>query len=276
VIEPKQDTESFRVEDQENGIFRIIDPLGVGGNLIVGNERALLIDTGFGLTDIRPAVRQATDLPLIVMNSHVHTDHSGGNYFFDTVYVPQQERDKMLDGSLDRERDMLFKSWIPMRPHLEQHMTQGVALTERLAKTRYEPLPDAFDLGGRVVEIIQLGGHTRASSIVIDPATRIAFVGDAIGLTIWLFLYPEGTIKGYSERLTAFSKRNEIDWLQLSHKTRAIPFSYVAFCAEFVLRANKDNSENWPNNRFTVPVYRYAEAETPYGEIELYFTDSNL
>lgn len=270
------ETEHFRILDQGNGIYRIIDPLGVGGNLIVGTERALLIDTGFGMEDIRVPVRQVTDLPLIVMNSHVHTDHSGGNYFFDTVYIPKTEYDKMFDGSLDRERDMLFRSWRQIRPHLAEHMIEGVALTGRLAKTNYEPLPKRFDLGGRILETTELAGHTRASSIVIDFNTRTAFVGDAIGLTTWLFLYPEGTIRGYSERLAAFSKRTDVDFLQLSHKTEPLPFSFAAFSADFVMRAKKGNSEIWVNNRFTVPVYRYAETDTPYGEVELFYTDTNI
>lgn len=276
MIVQKLETEHFRILDQGNGIYRIIDPLGVGGNLIVGNERALLIDTGFGMEDIRIPVRKVTDLPLIVINSHVHTDHSGGNYFFDRVYIPKTEHEQIFDGSIDRERDMLFRSWRQMRPHLAEHMTEGVALTSRLVRTHYEPLPKRFDLGGRVLETLELAGHTRASTIVIDFNTRTAFVGDAIGITTWLFLYPEGTIGGYSKRLSAFAERTDVDFLQLSHKTESLPFSFVSFSAAFVLRADKSNSEIWKNNRFTVPVYRYAETDTPYGEVELFYTDTNI
>ena len=276
MILPNAQTDDFRLEENENGFCRIIDPMGVGGTLIRGNERALLIDTGFGLMDIRPAVRRATNLPLIVMNSHVHTDHSGGNYLFDTVYVPEEELDKLSDGSLDRERDSLFQSWRFIRPHLKQYMTEGVRLTERILKTRYLPLPDTFDLGGRSLEIMKLGGHTRASSVVIDPSTRTAFVGDAISPTLWLFLYPTGTIAQYAEKLDAFSQRTDIDWLQLSHKSTPIPFAFAAYLRDFVLRARIERSEIWPNNRFSVTVYRYAEQDTPYGEMELFFCETNL
>ena len=276
MIEPKTLPDYFRLEEHETGFCRIIDPMGVGGTLIRGNERALLIDTGFGLWDIRPAVRRATSLPLIVMNSHVHTDHSGGNYLFETVYIPEVEREKLFDGSIDRERDSLFQSWRFTRPHLKQYMTEGVRLTDRLSRTRYLPLPEAFDLGGRKLEIMLLGGHTRASSAVIDPSTRTAFVGDAISPTLWLFLHPTGTIAEYAARLEAFSQRTDIDWLQLSHKSTPFPFAFAAYLREFVLRANLKNAEIWPNNRFSATVYRYAEQNTPYGEMELFFCDTNL
>lgn len=266
----------FRLEEQGGGVYRIVDPMGVGGNLIVGNERALLIDTGFGLRDIRAAVRKATSLPLIVMNSHVHTDHSGGNYFFGTVYVPAEETDKLFDGSLDRERDSLFRSWREIRPHLDRFLTEGVRLTDKLRATTFLPLPERFDLGGRPLEIMRIGGHTRASSVVIDPSIRTAFVGDAIAPTLWLFLHPSGTVSEYVERLAAFSRRTDVDRLQLSHKSAPIPFAFSERLAAFVQRARLDNAAVWPNNRFDATVYRYAEPDETYGELELYFCESNL
>ena len=266
----------YRLEEQGNGVFRIVDPMGVGGNLIVGSERALLIDTGFGIRDIRPSVKKATSLPLIVMNSHVHTDHSGGNYFFDTVYVPGDEMSKLFDGSLDRERDSLFRSWRVIRPHLDRFLVEGIQVTDKLRITKFLPLPEGFDLGDRPLEIVLLGGHTRASSAVVDPSIRTAFVGDAISPTLWLFLHPTGTVAEYVERLTAFSERTDVDWLQLSHKSAPIPFAFTKRLIAFVQRARLDNSEIWPNNRFDTTVYRYAEADETYGELELYFCETNL
>jgi hypothetical protein len=89
-------------------------------------------------------------------------------------------------------------------------------------------------------------------------------------------LYPEGTIGGYSERLAAFSKRRDVEFLQLSHKTEPLPFSFAKFNADFVKRANKASSAIWKDNRFAVTVYRYAETDTIYGDVELFYADSNI
>jgi len=43
-----------------------------------------------------------------------------------------------------------------------------------------------------------------------------------------------------------------------------------------VQRARLDNAAVWPNNRFDATVYRYAEPDETYGELELYFRESNL
>ena len=53
--------------------------------LIVGAERAMVIDTGGGPRqgrEILAAVREKTQLPLVVVNTHAHYDHFFGNAVF--------------------------------------------------------------------------------------------------------------------------------------------------------------------------------------------------
>ncbi len=266
----------YKIDARGDGVYRISEPLGVGVNLILGGERALLIDTGYGLRDIRPAIRQVTGLPLVVINSHVHTDHTGCNSAFETVYVPGGEMPKLFDGSLDREREQLFQSLRQSRPHLRQFMVEKENWETPAGGTTYLPLPERFDLGGRTLELEIIGGHTPESTIVVDPASRTAFVADGIGTQVWLFLHPTGTVQEYSARLRRFSGRTDVDLLQLSHKTEPLPFSFAAYYADFVLRARIEKSVVWPNNRFEETVYRYTEPESPYGAVSLFYCVSNL
>ncbi len=53
--------------------------------LIIGREKAALIDTGCGIGDLRKAVKAVTDKPIVVINTHTHTDHIGSNHQFDDV-----------------------------------------------------------------------------------------------------------------------------------------------------------------------------------------------
>jgi glyoxylase-like metal-dependent hydrolase (beta-lactamase superfamily II) len=50
--------------------------------LILGRKRALLFDTGMGIGNIEAEVGRLTGLPIIVVNSHFHYDHIGGNHLF--------------------------------------------------------------------------------------------------------------------------------------------------------------------------------------------------
>ncbi|MGO4435956.1 MBL fold metallo-hydrolase, partial [Paenarthrobacter sp. RAF9] len=53
--------------------------------LVVGSELAMVIDTGCGPRqgrEILDAVREKTQLPLVVVNTHAHYDHFFGNAVF--------------------------------------------------------------------------------------------------------------------------------------------------------------------------------------------------
>ena len=55
--------------------------------LIIGPENAMLIDTAYGLGDLKGLVDKITGgKPIIVVNTHEHYDHAYGNCRFDKVY----------------------------------------------------------------------------------------------------------------------------------------------------------------------------------------------
>ena len=72
------------------GVIAICEPghfQEVISYLITGSDRALLWDTGMGIAPIRPLAECLTALPLTVINSHIHFDHTGGNAEFPFVFA---------------------------------------------------------------------------------------------------------------------------------------------------------------------------------------------
>lgn len=60
--------------------------------LFVGSKQAALIDTGYGFGDLKQAVRSVTDKPLIIINTHGHCDHTGGNAQFEEIcYIGEKD-----------------------------------------------------------------------------------------------------------------------------------------------------------------------------------------
>ena len=55
--------------------------------LLLGTERALLIDTGLGVSDSRRAVDGLTALPVLAVTTHAHWDHIGGHRHFENTPV---------------------------------------------------------------------------------------------------------------------------------------------------------------------------------------------
>src|SRR3984885_6082951 len=79
----------FEVYKVVPGVFAIYEPHQAEetiGYLVVGEKRALLFDTGMGISDVKKVVSELTKLPIVVLNSHTHDDHVGGNWEFSTIY----------------------------------------------------------------------------------------------------------------------------------------------------------------------------------------------
>lgn len=60
--------------------------------LLLGSDKALLIDTGLGVSNIRAVVNRLTDLPVEVFATHVHWDHIGGHKYFQGIFVHEAEK----------------------------------------------------------------------------------------------------------------------------------------------------------------------------------------
>ena len=61
--------------------------------LICGTEKAVLIDTGLGIGNIKSVVDSLTSLPIMVVTTHVHWDHIGGHKYFENISVHEAEKE---------------------------------------------------------------------------------------------------------------------------------------------------------------------------------------
>ena len=148
--------------------------------LVVGPEKALLIDTGFGIGDLKGLCDTLTgDKELIIANTHSHPDHAGGNAQFDRVYCHESDA-PALEAQNENMWDYLFE-------HGDRKSGRGIwsEFDEKdiIAFTPFETVacPDGykFDLGGgHTVELVHLGGHSPGSCAFLDPTTESLFTGD--------------------------------------------------------------------------------------------------
>lgn len=134
--------------------------------LVLGGRRALLLDTGFGVSDLKAYVRTLTDLPLMVVNSHVHPDHSGGNAQFGEVWCGEHEAPE--------GEGVLFYQAPGQRDACEAVKACG--------SYRFRHLKDGerIDLGGRMLRVVEIPGHTAGSIALFDENTGLLLSGDAI------------------------------------------------------------------------------------------------
>ena len=59
--------------------------------LLIGNDQALLIDTGLGVYNISDPVRKLTNKPVAAVATHIHWDHIGSHKYFLDFYAHEAE-----------------------------------------------------------------------------------------------------------------------------------------------------------------------------------------
>jgi glyoxylase-like metal-dependent hydrolase (beta-lactamase superfamily II) len=128
--------------------------------LLFGQNKALLLDTGAGKTEVARTVKtvighwlernKKASIPLVVGHLHGHDDHTGGDPQFasapdTTLIAPKAEAVKAFFG---------FKAW-------PKEIVQ-------------------YDLGGRVLDIIPIPGHDDNSIAIYDRQTGLLLTGDTL------------------------------------------------------------------------------------------------
>lgn len=212
--------EVYQFRENMYGIF--MESTGGGGDawgyLIIGPEKAMLIDTGFGLGDLKGLVNQITgNMPLIVANTHPHGDHVGSNCQFDKVYILEDDVPdlrKFMTKPLDTSR--LFRADGSCK-YLEFDKK------DLLERKEYEIVPirdgHMFDLGdGYEIETIQLAGHAKGQAAYLDKTGRTLFCGDdIIGMRVSVYGTME-VIRDFRTRMACLASRaNEFDGIFPGH-----------------------------------------------------------
>jgi glyoxylase-like metal-dependent hydrolase (beta-lactamase superfamily II) len=181
----------FAVYRLEAGVFALYEPFQaqeVLSWLILGEERALVFDTGMGLAPIRPVIEELTGLPVVVLNSHTHYDHMGGNSEFEAILALDSDYGRRNAGGWDH--DAVAGELVP-----------SAFCAERLPgfdATQYQIRPfratglvadgEVIDLGGRRLEVLGLPGHSPDSIALLDRAGGLLWSGDTFYEgQIWLY-----------------------------------------------------------------------------------------
>lgn len=176
--------------------------------LVVGKTGAMLVDTAYGFADLSAVVKEITDLPVTVVNSHCHVDHSGGNFFFDTpVYIHEADRElykwhnspeihRFSEESLQLFNKILFWRILVSR-HPEEHDEQR----ENFDNFRCVCDGDTFDLGGLTAEIIHIPGHTQGSIAILFQELELLITSDGANPGTYLFLPESTTVAEYIQSL---------------------------------------------------------------------------
>jgi glyoxylase-like metal-dependent hydrolase (beta-lactamase superfamily II)/membrane-bound inhibitor of C-type lysozyme len=226
-----QDQDWFEVYRVADGIFAIYESgqfEEVISFLITGDDRALLFDTGLGIGDMRRVVDQLTDLDIVVLNSHTHYDHIGGNHQFETIYGRRTDYTRARAGGSPPEAvaGFLKKGWV-WKPLPEEFVVEDYR-SRPFAISRFVDEGDVIDLGGRRLEILATPGHAPDSICLLDRDNRLLLTGDSFYLAP-LYTHLEGSdfldYASTASRLAGLA--DDIDAALTSHNVPVVEPGYM-------------------------------------------------
>jgi len=170
----------FAVAEVEPGIFRIAEPLhdeDVKSHLVVGRDRAVLIDTGMGVGDLRAVVETLTDLPVAVVNSHAHWDHVGANWRFADIAIHRAEAELLPRGVGPEKLRRAFADEYLRGPLPAGTDRETMTIPPSRATTVLDG-GEFIDLGGRRLEVIHAPGHSPGGIVLLDRHDGVLFSTD--------------------------------------------------------------------------------------------------
>ncbi len=183
--------------------------------LLIGTEKAMLIDCGMGIGDLRGAVEMLTDKPILLVLSHGHIDHTGNVRQFGEAWIHPADAQMPMPESLERRRSDIEhiarrqKSCIGA-PYTMFHLYPYDILTDVREPGVDEKMPVLhelqdgmeFDLGGgRIVTAYACPGHTAGEMVFLDNQTRTLIAGDALNYNLGVGAVPLETTLRAMKRL---------------------------------------------------------------------------
>ncbi len=154
------------------------------GYIVVGEDRAAVIDTMNGFNDLHKVVRDITDKPVIVINTHGHPDHIYGNIYFDEAYL--NPKDNEMASMFAKEPEFI-----------DEIQKYGLSMPP------FKPIRggDVIDLGGKTLEVYDLPGHTPGGIVLLLKEDRILFTGDSVNHHLWMMLDGCPQLSGFVKAL---------------------------------------------------------------------------
>lgn len=204
-----------------------IEDSGVRFFLLVGAEKALLVDSGMRTRDAKQIAESITKLPIMLLNTHADPDHISGNGSFDCFYMHPDEE--------------------------ENYRAHGGSGTILPVKDN-----DIIDLGNRPLKIIYIPGHTPGSIAILDINNRVLISGDSVQDGNIFMFKERRNLPLYVESMKKLSMHtDEFDTIYPSHGSFPVSPDLIAKLREGAEQILNGTVKGDIGNMFGTPVMLY-------------------
>ncbi len=221
--------------------------------LLVGTEKAMVIDTGMGIGNLRGAVEMLTDKPLVTVITRNHLARTGNARQFNDLWINEKEMEAPIPQSIERRRfdviriakrqkgcfDGVYKMFnlYPYDidddladPGPEEKMPEFHTITDGMK----------FDLGGgRIVTAYSCPVHSPGQMVFHDELTHTMIVGSALNYNLRGISVPLETSYRSLRKLQTLSEKCDGIW-NGNHEFRALGAPLDEDCLPNTIALMKD------------------------------------
>lgn len=172
-------------------LYEITETGSIHCYVILGTERALVFDIGYGYEDIHALIREITDLPIMLVVSHGDPDHALGARWFSDVWLHPLDMGKMLMNDNEKMKCSSIDYRVGKLPELKDEFDIDSFIGRSFADTTPHFLVNGeiIDLGGTKLEVIHTPGHSYGHIMLLDSERGRLFSGDQVTKhNVWYFM----------------------------------------------------------------------------------------
>ncbi len=231
----------FRKEQITAHIWRVFGAGDACMYFIQGAQKALLIDTAYGLGDLKAYIDSIAETPYEVIITHGHADHANGIGQFGQVYMNRKDIDLYYSRSAVSIRRKLLRKTVP---DIDAY-PDGAFIPEFTGKFLDLEEGMRFDLGECSVEAYAAPGHTEGMMVLLVPEDRAFLFGDACGENTFLFRPEASSVAEYRNTLhKLIGMKDRYDRILRQHGSFESPLSLAEEnlrTAELILAGKDDH-----------------------------------
>jgi glyoxylase-like metal-dependent hydrolase (beta-lactamase superfamily II) len=232
--------------------------------LVIGEERAVVIDGGTGIGRLDKLVEELTDKDCFLLLTHTHNDHIGGCKDFNDIWVFDDcmswESAAMGLGK-DKMGEMLEPGAV-IKPYPMDFYPENF-YAPPYTVSRWLKDGDIVDLGGRTLEVIYTPGHSSNHICLLDRGARYLYTGDIYYTGAVTSYLPGG---GHDDFIDSCRKLVELmpyyDWLMPAHNEPLVEKEQIQEMYEAVKGIKEDTITEYIKHRsiavnYNLEVRRY-------------------
>lgn len=193
--------------------------------LLCGTKRAILIDTGLGVSNIKEVVDSLTSLPVTAITTHVHWDHIGGHRYFENIEVHEAEKE-WLSAKFPLPLQMVKRNLMCRPCNFPKDFSIEDYEIFNGTPAKFFHGGDCIELGNRKLTVIHTPGHSPGHCCFYEAAREYLYSGDLIYQGCLDAFYPTTDPQQFFQSVRKIQKL-EVSRILPGHHQLCIPTAMI-------------------------------------------------